>query len=194
MNVKKLGIAGIIGAPFLCIDTISGGFNPYQYSSLQGFFGILYIAGWMCSVIGLRQIRATGNGKGAQIAFIVQMTLLSSALAWSFYEMIDPHSTSLLYRLLDFSWPASNAFMLVTGIMVLRASTLTGWKRFAPLVVGLWLYTGTAVLILYTRTPVVLLAINLYSAFAWGLMGFSLFLHGREQQITNRYAASAVAA
>jgi hypothetical protein len=40
MSNKTLGFIALAGAPFLLIDTLNNGFNPYVHSSLSGFFNL----------------------------------------------------------------------------------------------------------------------------------------------------------
>ncbi|UFH56836.1 hypothetical protein [Spirosoma sp. KNUC1025] len=57
MNNKSLGTVALIGAPFLCINTYIHVPDPdthlYITDSLSGFLDLLYISGWLCSIVGL---------------------------------------------------------------------------------------------------------------------------------------------
>ncbi|RRB06642.1 hypothetical protein [Larkinella rosea] len=141
MNTKLLGIMALVGAPFLCINTYlhvqnHGGQLVYHTTPLSGFLGILYISGWLCSIIGLRRLGATGADNFGRIISPLILSTLTLANSWNVYEMVLPDHNTLLYRLLDAFWPISNLVMIGVGIAVVRAGRLTGWKRFVPLACG----------------------------------------------------------
>jgi hypothetical protein len=180
MNNRTLGILGMIGAPFLLINTIHDGFRTDAHSSYAGFFGFVYITAWMCSMIALRRMGAlSGRGFG-KIIFILQMICLSLANVWNLYEWIQPGAGTQLYYLLDTFWPVSNLCMFVTGITIAIKGHVKDWKRFVPLVVGCWLPIGLIAWAIFSRTPAMLLFINIYSVLAWSLMGLSIFLQDKE--------------
>ena len=176
MNNRTLGIIAMAGAPFLLIDTITGGFNPYSHSSLTGLFGLIYMAGWMCSLVALKRSGAYGEGKWSKIIYTLQMVLLVLANGWNTYELVQPGADTTLYYILDACWPLSNTCMLITGITIARKGVLQGWKRYMPLLVGLWLPIGFLLWALFgSRTTAMLLWVNIYSAVTWALMGYSVF-------------------
>jgi hypothetical protein len=174
MNVRILGILALMGAPFLFIDTMHNNFSITHTSPYSGFFNLLYITGWMCSITALNKIGALGKGVIAKLVFSIQMFLLVMANAWNVYEWIQPNAGTGLYFFLDVFWPISNFFMLVTGITIACVGTLHGWRRFIPLIVGCWLPLGILLWVLFTRTPGVLLTLSVYSAVCWSLMALSI--------------------
>ena len=143
MNNKTLGILALLGAPFLCINTYLHVPDPnahvYVTNSLSGLFDLLYISGWLCSIIGLRRLGATGNDRFGRIILPVILGTLALADSWNIYEIILPNHNTALHYFLDSFWPISNVVMIGVGIAVIRAGKLTGWKRYVPLLCGLWL-------------------------------------------------------
>lgn len=182
MNIRTLGIFGLIGAPFLFIDTMNNSFRFDQTNDYSGIFNLLYITGWMCSMIALNRMGAFGSGRFGKLIFIVQMVFLTLANGWNIYECIQPRAGTALYTFLDAFWPISNAFMLITGITIVYVGGLQTWRRFVPLAVGSWLPLGILLWALFTRTPGVLLALNIYSMLAWLLLAFSIVTFRPEQQ------------
>jgi hypothetical protein len=172
MNHKILGVLGLIGAPFLLLDSINGGFTVNHSSSLSGFLNFVYITGWMCSMLALKRMGAMGEKKFGKTIFVVQMCLLTLANCWNIYEWAQPYAGTRLYFFLDAFWPLSNACMLITGITIAVAGVLSGWHRYVPLVVGCWLPVGMVLWAIFSRTGGMLVAVNIYSAFAWSLMAF----------------------
>jgi hypothetical protein len=180
MSNRTLGILGMIGAPFLLISTIHDGFKTDVHSGYAGLFGFIYITAWMCSLIALRRMGALGEYGFGKIIFILQMIFLFLVNIWNLYEWIQPGAGTGLYCLLDIFWPVSNLCMFVTGITIAIKGHLKGWKRFVPLVVGCWLPAGLIAWAIFSRTPGMLLFINIYSVLAWSLMGCSIILQARE--------------
>lgn len=172
-SIRLLGIAGLTGAPFLLIDTINNDFSPYAHSSLSGMFNLIYMGGWICSIIALHRMGAFGRGRG-QYIFFAQLIFLVLGESWALYEMIQPGANTPLYFILDIFWPLSNVFMLVTGITIVINKQLSGWRRFIPLAVGCWLPFGSILWAIFSRSETVLLIINIYSAIAWSLMAWSI--------------------
>ncbi|MBC7893714.1 MAG: hypothetical protein H7Y12_15960 [Sphingobacteriaceae bacterium] len=168
MNYKLLGTIGILGAPFLFIGTA-------WYADDMGLTGLIYMAGWQCSLIGLYRLRAAGNHNVARGLFYAIFTTLALAQGWNVWTIFDPGNTSLAYQILDLTWPLSNVLMIPLGIAALRARRLAGWYRFVPLAVGFWLPFALLVLGLLGRTPESMSIGGLYSALAWAMLGFVVF-------------------
>lgn len=168
MNYKLLGVLGVLGAPFLFIGSA---YFPNQ----MGLFGLVYMAGWICSLIGLQHLGAAGDGPFGRRMFYGLFTTLTLAQAWNVWTMFDPQNSTLFYRILDMTWPLSNVLMLPLGVAVIRAKRLAGWYRFVPLVVGLWLGFAMLVIGIVGRTPASLIVGGAYSVIAWTLMGFVVY-------------------
>jgi len=191
MNNRILGCIGMAGAPFLLIDTVSNGFYVYSHSSLSGLYNLIYITAWICSIAGLWRAGAFGISKAGRWMYSIQLFFLAMANAWNIYELIQPGAGTPLYYVLDTCWPLSNICMLATGFTLLRAGRLPGWKRFVPLFVGLWLPIGFLLWAIFSRTPAVLLAVNMYSAVMWFLLGLTVFLSpDKSTKKTGAYAVS----
>ncbi len=173
---RTLGTIGMLGAPFLCIDLIfhSGKANgeAYTHTSLGGIFSLLYITAWMCSIIGLWRLQATGKNKSGKTLLVIILITLTLANGWNVYEIIDPQANTPLYALLDMFWPISNLVMFIVGIAVIVARKLTGWKRFVPLLVGLWFPISICLFLLLGRTIMVMYLSGLYSAINWIVLGY----------------------
>src|SRR5438309_11726185 len=96
MNNKTLGTIALLGAPFLLLDFLLD-FRPdatYIYSFHGALFNFLYMAGWMCSIIGLLQTRTEGGGRAGQIVLFLQLACLTVAQVWNVHEMIFPGNKS----------------------------------------------------------------------------------------------------
>jgi hypothetical protein len=178
MNTRTLGLIAIAGSPFLGIDFIVNNINEgYQRTALGGVFSLLYMTGWVCSILALYRLKAAGNGPWGKGILITQLVMLGLGELWNVYAIADPLSNTVLFRTLDLFWPLSNCFMLITGIAVIRAKQLQGWKRFVPFVVGLWfplsLLLGPMV---FGNDTLMLYFSSLYSALAWLLLGVTVYV------------------
>lgn len=128
-------------------------------------------------MVALKQMGAFGEGRFGKILFGVQISFLALANGWNVYEIIAPRAGTILYTILDLFWPLSNVCMLVSGITILANRTLTGWQRYTPFLVGLWLPFVILLWVLFSRTQEVLLVGNLYSAVTWALMAVAIITH-----------------
>ena len=175
MNNKVLGIVGMIAAPFLYID-----FELHGDNHLTGLFEFIYMSGWMCSIVGLYRLEATGTRLRGRSLLLIQLFLLSMAQLYNLDLIIESGTGSVLQKYFDWFWPISNAFMFLTGIVTIAAGRLPGWKKFIPLLAGFWL-------------PAILLIITIngnvnnhlaggYSTLAWFLLAIVVYTTPHSKQ------------
>lgn len=137
---RLLGAVGMIGAPFLMLESVSHYFlNITGSSPLGGFLELFYLGGWISSVIGLGMLQATGRGKAGKTILGLQLLGLTLATIFSLFNIFLPdlNPDSVIFQITDLAWPLSHTFMLVVGSAALITKRLTGWTRFAPLACGL---------------------------------------------------------
>lgn len=141
MNNRLLGALGMLGAPCLGLSMIRSLIlhNSFESDLFGGVLSVLYMAGWLCSMLGLRNSRATGDSRFGRAILLLIFISLTLANVWNVYDILAPNANTFLYRALDLNWPLSNLMMLVIGVAVIRARRLTGWGRYIPLAVGFWL-------------------------------------------------------
>jgi hypothetical protein len=181
MNTKTLGLIGMLTSPFLAIDFIVNGIiKEYHPNSLSGIFSFIYMTGWLGCIVALYNSKANGYKRSGSIIMIIQLCMLLLAEGWNVYVIIQPDSNSIVVRILDIFWPISNCFMLVTGISVITAKVLEGWRRYIPLMVGLWLPVSILASLLAGRNSMTAVLISCaYSAISWFLLGLSVYLGSR---------------
>jgi hypothetical protein len=111
MNTRILGLLGILGSPFLAIQlNMYGIFEYSNATSLGNVFGLIYMTGWFCSILGLYKLNAAGNKSGKKI-LIIQMVLLTIGNLWNIYSIIDPTCDTIVYHIADaIGWPLDNIF------------------------------------------------------------------------------------
>ncbi len=142
INNRLLGTIGIIGGPMLLMEALIFGLavgSPSPAHRLLGVLELLYIGGWMCSAVGMRRARVTGNNWPSTAIFVVQMTGLLLAALFSAQGIVQPNpdANSLFFSVTDAAWPLSHLLMLAVSFLVWRAGVWRGWRKVAPLVCGL---------------------------------------------------------
>ncbi|HYE53184.1 MAG TPA: hypothetical protein VD996_00020 [Chitinophagaceae bacterium] len=192
MNNRILGILAFIGAPFLCIDQMVHGQNGpqsgFEHTSVSGLFNLIYMLGWMCSIAVLRRIKATGTAGFGKAILVIQLCTLTLANVWNVYEIIAPGSESTLYFILDLFWPISNLVLLIIGITVIRARRLQGWKRFVPLLAGIWFPVSIVLFFTAGQGYLTMVLSGLYSAVMWTLLAYVSYTSEEEGAVVHNLA------
>jgi hypothetical protein len=138
MNNRLLGtITIIICAPALLIEEplLRGQDN----APITGIASMLFMAGWICSNIGMWRMRATGTGKWGRAVLLVQLVVLVLAFMFGLLEATGLLGReSIVSNVTDAAWPLSILWMIVVGVTVIAAKRLSGWQRFVPLLCPLW--------------------------------------------------------
>jgi hypothetical protein len=184
LSTKTLGVIGIFGAPWLFIDFINNGlYDRYMFTSESGIRNFLFTTGWICSVLALYQLRAMGTKRWQKIVMIIQLVLLCLSNIWSIWEILEPHSPSPVYFIIGNIWPFMGCFMIIPGIAILKARKLKGWKRYIPLLAGLWTPVSIAVYLIFNGSLGALFVNGLSSAIIFILLGLSLVIDNYEHSI-----------
>jgi len=144
---RILGALGMLGSPvflvqWLFLATPDG--RPAE-TPLGTYMDLAYLAGWMCSTVAIRAMRATGRRRGAAVLFALQVVGLLLAAGQEIQDLMQRRPFGdAFYGVTDFSWPLSHLLMIAVGVAVLRANVWTGWRRWAPLACGMALPIGLA--------------------------------------------------
>lgn len=173
---RLLGTVGMIGAPFLMLESVSHYFlNITGSSPLGGFLELFYLGGWISSVIGLGMLQATGRGKAGKIILGLQLLGLTLATIFSLFNIFLPdlNPDSVIFQITDLAWPLSHTFMLVVGSAALITKRLSGWTRFAPLACGLAVPLLMAVMMIGGE-QVALLFFGPYTWVMFTLLGYAV--------------------
>ena len=114
-------------------------FRPDDPNQFWGAMELLYIFGWMSSIVALLRLNATGRSFGGRLILGIQLVALTLAAAESVMIAIvpSPDQSTLFYQITDIAWPFSHTFMVVVGIAVLVARVLPIRQRVTPLLCGL---------------------------------------------------------
>ncbi len=155
--------------------------------------GLLYISGWMCSITAMCRMQVTGRSRfGKAILNVITGTLLIANLS-NVYQLVYPGEKTPTYIALDAFWPISNLIMGVVGITVIAAKGLPGWRRYVPLVVGLWFPFAALCKTLIGSWQAIVPIVSLYSAVAWTVLA-AVILTSKEihamRNVSNDYQLS----
>ena len=129
----------LVGAPVMFLQAAAYQFRPGDPNQFWGAIELLYIFGWMSSIVALIRLNAAGQRIVGRLILDIQLVGLTLAAAESVMIAIvpSPNQSTLFYQITDIAWPLSHTFMLVVGIAVLLARVLPGWQRVTPLLCGL---------------------------------------------------------
>jgi hypothetical protein len=190
MNTRLLGTLGMLGSPMLLVEGLLYRFQQRDTDQLIAVLGLLFVGGWICSVLGLRTLKATGTGVLGKAVLVVQLIGLALAGLWAIIHIVNPNpdTGNILYAVADAAWPLSVIFMIVVGIATLIAKRLPGWQRLTPLLCGLALPVAIlAGMVAGEQAGAV--AFGIYTAVAWMLLGYAV--RTSKRTATSEYALSA---
>lgn len=173
MNNRILGTIAMICAPAMLIDTLI--FRGEQNTVSIAITGAIFMAGWICSNIGMQRMQAAGTGKWGRAVLMIQLGGLVLAFSLVFFEMLDVAGLiagdNIIYIAVDAFWPLSMLWMLVVGVSVIVAKRLSGWQRFIPVLCPLWLLVAIPGSIALGQVGANLAGFG-YAAVLWLLLGY----------------------
>ncbi len=105
-----------------------------------GIASMVFMAGWICSNVGMQRMRATGTGTWGRTVLLIQLVGLVLAFIFDSIEataLLDENN--IVFVVTDLAWPLSMLWMLVVGVTAIRAKRLSGWQRFVPVLCPFWL-------------------------------------------------------
>lgn len=175
LSARFLGTLGMLASPMLFAEGMlyTLGYGDSPNARFIPLLGIIYLTGWACSLTGMRQLRATGDGTLAKAVFILQLLGLFLASLFNVQEMMGANSNNLFYRITDIAWPASHVSMLVVGVLVLKAKVWRGWRSVAPFLCGLALPAFFAASVVIERS-VAGAFFSILTAVAFMLLGYAV--------------------
>jgi hypothetical protein len=125
MNNRTLGTIAMICAPALLIEGLL--LRGEEDALITGIASIVFMAGWICSNIGMWRMRATGTGRWSRAVLLVQLVGLVLAFMFGFFEATRLFGEdNIIFIVTDIAWPLSMVWMLVVGVTVLVAKQLPG--------------------------------------------------------------------
>jgi hypothetical protein len=186
-NTRLLGIIAIIGSPWMFIDFINNGlYDRFHSTSTSGIRNFIFMTGWICSVVGLYKLKAMGFKRWQKSVVIIQIVLLCLADSWCIFQIFAPDSPSLIFYVLNFSWLLAGFFMIITGIVIIRAKKLKGWKRYLPLLAGFWFPQTVLIYLIDPNSLTGLIISGIYATVVFSLLGFVLAISEYETSMKNK--------
>jgi hypothetical protein len=122
-------------------------------------------------ILGYARSGVAGPGRSARVGTVIALTgtavlfaaeLLSIPIA---DQRIDDTGAGLVGACFGLGTLLSAVGFIVAGVATLRAARWDGWRRFVPLVTGIWL----AVLVFLAATPALTVGVTLYGLFLTAL-------------------------
>ena len=181
MDNRVLGIIAMVCAPALLVDELLR--LGEENVLITGIASMVFMAGWICSNIGMQRMRATGTGSWGRTVLLVQLVGLVLAFMFGFIEatgLLDENN--IVFTVTDAAWPLSMLWMLVVGITTVLAQRLHGWQRFVPLLCPFWL--PIALIGSQTLGETGAIIGVAYAAVLWGLLGY-IVLHSADLRQTS---------
>ena len=171
MNSRTLGTIATICAPALLVEALLTGGE--ERPLVVGLASMVFMAGWICSNTVMRRTRAAGTGRWGHAVLLVQLVGLVLACLFGFFEATGLLGRDdLAFNVMDAAWPLSMLWMLVVGITVVVAGRMPGWRRFVPLLCGLWLPLGIPLqMVLGDQVGSFMFGV---SAVFWALLGYAV--------------------
>jgi hypothetical protein len=187
-RTRILGMIGIAGAPWMLIDFMDNGlYNHFEDTPASGVRGFLFITGWTCSIWGLYRLQAAGTKDWGRAILLIQIVLLLLANGWNLYVIVRPQGNDWIFKKLSYFWMASAFFMLVTGVAVIAAKKWQGFKRYLPLLAGLWIpIIFFVVSRIFGLTLTTLIISGVYATVVFTLLGFSVITSTYEPLLKQR--------
>ncbi len=158
---RILFAGGLIGAPMMLVEGLYRQMAHIPRDADNGVVAcieLLYLAGWACTAIRMRQQRILGSGTGSAFLSTLQMIMLGLAAVFSslvfFGEIGEGAAVKILRGVTDSCWPLSHLLMLVVAFFVLKAGVWRGWRRIPAFIVGGTLFIALPLMALGTPVEV----------------------------------------
>jgi hypothetical protein len=169
LNNRLLGTIAMICAPALLIEALL--LQGQEKAPITGSASMVFMAGWICSNIGMWRMRAIGTGNWGRAVLLIQLVGLVLAFLFGLFEATGLlASESLVFNVTDAAWPLSMLWMIVVGVTVVVAKQISSWPRFVPLLCPLWLPLAIAGTMAFGATGGFVGVA--YATVLWALLGY----------------------
>jgi hypothetical protein len=188
-------VGALVAGPAFLLNYIAHGGvmpGPDEVDRVDGGFSLMFMAGVALIVAALIVAKPSAVGcKGGRLLW-VEATMVGFAALWACFIIADPgnvDSNSPAILLGDACWPLHQAFMLVIGIVAVRAQR---WPRaatyalFGPV-------AGVATLIVAAALNVDVVAATAIGA-GWAIAGVGVFAAASVERDSPELSAPAVRA
>jgi hypothetical protein len=177
-RTQLLGLACLAGGLLFAGLNILEGLGLVQLSAGASFaIGLLLLLGLLGGPLGLLANGAAGHGRlgsAGRVGAIITLLGLCSYLVGQLYTTLVDPDMGIFYAL---GALLSGVGMLPLGIAVVLARRLGGWRRFAPLIVGMYYALMIPIQIVFFIAPHGEPSAQLLGGWGltWALLGYALF-------------------
>ncbi len=186
MNNRLLGTIAMICAPAMLVEVLVLG--EQENNVVIGIASMVFMAGWICSNIGMQRMRAAGTGTWGRAVLLIQLVGLVLAFIFGFIEataLLDENN--VVFIVTNAAWPLSMLWMIVVGITVIVARRLSSWQRFVPLLCPFWLPIALFLGAAFGDAAGGIVGFG-YAAVLWGLLGYIVLSNSQQPAPTPRPA------
>lgn len=179
VDAAVLGYAGILGSPMLAFGMMAA---EAGHAQLGDGLMLIFLLGWMSSMIALRRTGALGNALWGNVVIGLHLVVLATAISWQATQAYqhDLGKGSLAFQIGDMCWPLAVNGMSLVGIGAIVGRGWQGWRRFTPLACGLCFPLGMAVMSAFGPTWATLFGV--ITSYAWSALGLAAILEARRLQ------------
>lgn len=135
---KQLAIAGAaIALPSFVLNYITHGGKlpgPDEVDRLDGAWSLVFMCGAALVLTAILLSRPSPVGRKGRHLLYLESVLIALAAAWSVLLIVDPaivEDPTPAVAIADACWPLHQAFMLVVGIVAVRAGRWPAPQRYA---------------------------------------------------------------
>lgn len=178
LSHRALGLFALLTAPAMTVEAARHGFERVANEQTDPTGALLYglfALGWLASLLGLWQLRATGDRWGRLLLALTLVTVTLAVLQ-SPMDLLPTSTGHPLYLVTDLAWPLSMLLTLFVGVAVAVMGRLKGWKRFVPLYCGISVPLALGLMALgvdvFARLPY---AFEVHTVTGWALLGYVVF-------------------
>ncbi len=180
LDLRLLGLTTAICAPAMFIETLRHVRNGPEDVLSHVLYG-LFSFGWLCALLGLRQLRAAGAGKFGRGLVTVAVVTGTLAIGQTFMDLLHVPRSQPLYMVTDLAWPVTMLLTFIISIAALFARTLPAWGRAVLLFCSMSLPVGAGLAALHVQLPFD--TFGPHTAIGWALWGVMLVVLGQRRAV-----------
>lgn len=175
-DLRLLGFAALVCAPAMFVETLRHARNGPEDGLSHLLYG-LFSFGWLCALLGLRQLRAAGDGRFGRVLLTVAPITAILAIGQSVMDQFGVPSTNPFYLVTDLAWPFTMLLTFVISVAALFARRLPAWGRAVMLYASFSLPATILLGVLKVQLPFD--TFGPHTATGWALWGLMLIVLGR---------------
>jgi hypothetical protein len=176
-NTRLLGLLGMAFSPFFLVMITSDTDAQGNLVRVGAFGGLLFTISWFCNVLGLLQLRATGQRLPGKILLGVELVGVTLAAIFQVLEFTGFGEGTIFYTITDIAWPLSMLTLLIIGITIAIIGGLRGAARFVPIIAPIWLPLSILSSMAFGEQASLIIS-GIVATLGWFLTGYVIFQGG----------------